>query len=669
MRLYPRGRSGSNRALPAAFRALPFETRHPGRLQGIEVVQVKVAVPKLALGWVAVVGFGTAPPARAHDLQLPLQQLGADVARVEREIQRIRGNPLGGPIPSDGPDPRRILGTAEIEFALGHPDKALRALWGPLEDPRFRSTSSYIPSLLLASEILERSGDDFGAMALARRALEHGGAPEDMAEAGSRWFRLARRHDRPDGRIEVFRLLKRSGGLDAADPDRASQVRYEAAFALRDRGQLLQARRLVERVPSETRFGSRAAYLTGVLFVQQGDLSNAERWFSALMDWPVPEASTRNRAQLNIEESVRAHAALSAGRLRYEAGRLQAAADAYAKVPRSSSLHREACWELAYLSLEMEKPKLAQRRVRCVEDLGAGGKRRVDAALFDASLLAHLGRYGASLERFDRLRRRFVREHRRVEAALRRVEKPAQFLFENMERSALDGGRLSPGPPTLFQQAWTPHVDRAYRVDRGLDGVRAQVDGLRAELRRYTALLQDTEEFPEVRFRRQTLERLLREIEHLIGHAGELARSTAADRGPWADLTAADAQAARALMDRLRRAREQVRRELDVVAGESRRRTLQAQRELQAIDAELAELGRSAKTLERAAEPWTDAAAEAALNAIRAFLADAAMRAEVGALDTFWVKKQSRTRAIEALIDERKRVERQMEEAATGLEP
>ena len=84
----------------------------------------------------------------------------------------------------------------------------------------------------------------------------------------------------------------------------------------------------VEPLSPESAFGSRAAYLAGVVFVEEGDLQNAERWFSAVMDWALP-AFPEEHPQMAIEKDVRALAALSAGRLLYERGDLEGASAAY----------------------------------------------------------------------------------------------------------------------------------------------------------------------------------------------------------------------------------------------------------------------------------------------------------------------------------------------------
>ncbi len=614
---------------------------------------------------VAALVLAHGPPVRAHEIELPVAELDRSVRAIERTIAHYRERPVFEPMVSHTSDHRRVLGAAEIDFALGDGARALRLLLAQAQQPKFRQAREYVPTLLLISEILERSGDDYGAMHYARKALENGGDAEAMAEAGARWFKLARRWQRLAPRREVYELWRRNGGQAAAAGDEAAGVLYEAAFAARALGQAAEAQRLLAQVPSGSPHGSRAAYLAAVVFVGQGDLGNAERWFSAVMEWPIPARFEERPTQRALEREVRELAALSAGRLRYEGGRLEEAMEAYGRVPETSVHFREACWEQAFLTLELEQPRRTMDHLKCVQDLGASGKRHVDARLFEASLLAHLGHYERSLERYDLLHRQFEREHAAFAELADRIEDPARFLFDAMERSASDDDpNLSPGAPTLFGDAWTKEVDSAYRIDSGLDGAVGDSTVMEREVAEYLALLQNVDSFPQVRFRRENINRLLVEIDHLIGHAGDLSLKTHASL----ELTDAGGHPAeqaklRELMTRLRQARTEAQAELTALLAEAERQLRAARAELTALDDELARIRRTASTLRREADDVADTVARASLEDVEEHLAGAAMRAEVGVLDTFWLKKQERTRAIERLLAEKKEAEAQIDEA------
>lgn len=621
-----------------------------------------------------IASLWSAGSALAHDIQIPLSELRYGVERIEQTVQLYRTQPAIPPLPETPADQRRVLGSAEIELALGNRHEALQLLMGRLADPKFQKLPEYVDTLLMTSQILEDSDDHAGAMHYAEVALRRGGTPDQMAEAGARWFRIARRSQRLDDRLQIYELWRSRGGEKAAGSEVASAVRYEAAFALRADNRLAEARQLLSRVPSDSSFGSRAAYLSGVVFVEEGDLENAERWFSAVMEWPIPAVYQRSPAQMKIEKDVRELAALSAGRLRYERGDLEAADAAYRLVPEGSRHQTEACWERAYLDLERRRRRGALKRVQCVLDLGARGSRFVNAKLFRASLLAHLSRYADSIESYKLLHEEMELQRDLFAEAARTIREPAELLFTAMERNAMDHGRrASPGPATLFADAWNAEVDRAYRIDRGVDHARGDLGRLIAEIDVLTQALKRETAFVGLDLRRQQLKRLLQEIHHLQGHAGDLQLTTRPRRASTRWVASAehdhsrDAREVARLVERLSVEAKKVEQDLVRLDQLERSRRSFALRMLADLQKELEAIGREAAALEQEVSGTADQVAREAIGDVKESLQDAAMRAEVGVLDTYWLKKQHRTEAIQNLIQLQRETEQQVLDAIQEL--
>ena len=618
----------------------------------------------LGLLWLAV------GPAYAHDIEMPRERLSKDVERLTKTLEFYRARP---PMPDrveTEDDQRRLLGAAEIEYALGDSRRALEILMGRLADPRFQRMPEYVSTLLLTSQILETRTENAGAMLYAEVALRKGGTPEQMAEAGARWFRVARRTQRLGRRAEMYALWKRQGGEAAADTEQAAQVRYEVAFALRADAKYSDALRLLQKVPSESTFGSRAAYLAGVVFVEYGDLANAERWFAAVMDWPLPVLE-KDHPQLGIERRVRELSALSAARLRFERSDLEGAASAYRRVPPSSPYGAEACWERAYLDLERNKRRGALKQFQCVVDLGARGQRGLDARLFKASLLAHLRRYNDSIRSYEALHDNLQGQATVFAQAANGIDAPAEFLFTAIERTAMrtpDGQEPTPGPATLFADAWTNDVDRAYRVNKGTTSSSESLQAISDDIARITDAVMSNGAFVGFKVRRQYLELLLREVRHLEGHAGEASVQTqqahAPANGAGADHDhSEDLKTYRATIDHLRGLGRAIEGDLVALTREQEQRRQEAIAELSQLKTEVMAIRRDLLSLEQASTVPVDGVARQAIQQVQAALRDAAMKAEFGVLDTFWLKKQHRTRAVEDLLQQQKETDRQLEEA------
>lgn len=617
-------------------------------------------------------GVGTPSPARAHDIAIEPAQLQREVLRLADSLRFYQERHARQGLPQTPAEQRRVLGAAEIELGLGNTESALQLLMGRLADPDFQALPEYVDTLLMTSEILENQAEDVGAMHYAEQALRKGGSPEQMAEAGARWFRLARRNQRTDRIIEVLNLWRTKGGAEAAGTEMAAQAMYQAAFAMREEGNRAEARAFLGRVPSSSDFGSRATYLAGVLFVEEGNLEQAERWFSAVMDWAiVAEEGTPQHA---LEREVRDLAALSTARLRYERGDLDGADAAYRRIVEGSEFQREACWERAYLDLERGKKRGALKRVQCVVDLGARGSRAVDAELFRASLLAHMKQYDASIARYEGLHEDLVEERDLFAKTVTNLgERPAEFLFTSMERTAATDGPSSPGPATLFADTWTPELDKAYRVDRGMDHAAADLSVLMTEIGELSSALRTDTALAGFELRKKSLEVLLKEIRHLEGHGRQVLEQASRPHASAVGAVAVahdhgeDRRALKGLIEHLQVLGTAVEAEIVKVDRDAIRRRQEALTMLQELSTELQGIGRDLEALRIAGEAPINGVARAALGEVKADLDDAAMRAEFGVLDTFWLKKQHRTRSIENLLQQKAETERQVLEAIRDL--
>ena len=610
--------------------------------------------------------------AQAHDLRVALVELERNAARISKTLDRLLASPALPPPPRTPDDHRRILGAAEVELALHHDARALQMLVGRIGDPTFQRLPEYVDALLAASTLLEASGEDVGAMQYSRDALVRGGTPEQMAEAGARWFRLARRHQRLSGRLAVFELWKARGGADAAGTELAASAAFEAAFALRADGRFAETQALLGTVPSSSAFGSRAAYLSGVSFVEAGDLNSAERWFTAVANWPVP-TQLAGKVQGPIEAEIRELATIAAARLRYERGDLDGADEMYRQIETSSTRLGEVCFERAFLDMERGRHRGALMRLQCVEDVGVGGERAVDVVLLRASVEANAGSYETSLAAYERAHWSLSRSAEVVARAVASISHPGQFMFEAMERNSLTlGAKATPGPATLFADAWTPVLDRAYAVDQTLTEADGTVASLAGDVQGMIDHIAGPDAFPALEMRRTHLRMLLRDIQHLVGHALDLHMALGrghAALGPMAMAPdVADVAKGKMISDDLRRYARFVEAEMvELDRSEDRRRSA-AQATLRSIAAELRGLADESKGIRDEAAPLTDTVAMEALGSIVGALRKGSVRAEVGIIDTYWLRKQHLTRRIRALGEEKDAMDAAFATALRDLE-
>jgi hypothetical protein len=291
-------------------------------------------------------------------------------------------------------------------------------------------------------------------------------------------------------------------------------------------------------------------------------------------------------------------------------------------------------------------------------------------------LLAHVSRYADSIAAYELVHHDMERERDLFAAAAKDIRGPAEYLFEAMERSAIRRGRrASPGPGTLFRDAWTPAVDQAYRIDRGGEEARGSVTEMMSEIDGLAALIAREDAFVVLDVRRANLERLLREIHHWLGHAGGQADGIrarhASTNGAGVEVLddhQEDMSRLAAVMSELQRLERSVESEIKALSRIERERRKTALTLLRELRVELTSIMGDIHALEGDAESTNNIVAREAIRAIELAFEAAAMRAEAGVLDTYWLKKEHRTQEIEQLLDRKKESEDQAREAIDEAE-
>lgn len=618
--------------------------------------------PLLVCGIVAICTVGLPEPSQAHDVRLQLSELHQNAQRVYETLSYLKKRPIKLVREETVESHRRALGAAGIEKAMNNDQRAISILMARLEHPSFKTIPQYVDGLLMASELLESHDDSIGSMLYAAEALSRGGSPGQMAEAGARWFRGARRTEVVNQRLATFKLWsdrrKEAKGSGAQGLDHAAM--YEVAYALKRNGEFEQAQKILSKIPSSSPYGSRSAYLVDVNFIEKGNLTNAERWFEAVMRWPLPAYVYTDEARA-METKVRELAALATGRLRYERGALEEASKAYRMIPAESALFGEACYEQTFLNLDRKRQRGALRSIQCAKQLGVGGKRHIDVILMQASLLAHLGQYTDSLESYKEIEAKLLRLQRIATETVQNIEDPMLFLFSAMERNATNAGdEATPGPPLFFGDLWDEDVNQLYRLYSGLQETLRTTKQFELAVTRVEERLKAEDVFPDLQIRRQHFRILLRDIQHLQGHAADISmglRNHQGDSGGGltgteekhsADLSyslslekrlSSWAKIAETEMLKLDREESDVLASITKKVGLLKTRNATAHRNIEQLSTEVRTLG--AKVTTHALEKM-----------LRAFQ-DGVMRARVGVLDTYWVRKEHVSQKIKTILNKK----------------
>jgi tetratricopeptide (TPR) repeat protein len=617
---------------------------------------------------------GLQTSARAHDVRLPLSALHGNAKRVYLTLTYLRSRPIQLETRHSAESHRRALGAAGIEKAMNNDKRAIQILMARLEDESFRTLPEYVDGLLMASELLERHDENIGSMIYAAEALGRGGQAEQMAEAGARWFRGARRAEVVNERMATYRLWSKRSKENASDGaaglDHAAM--YEVAYALKRNGEYAQAQRILSRIPSDSPYGSRSAYLVGVSFIEKGDLANAERWFEAVMKWPIPAYVYTDVAR-RMETKVRELAALATGRLRYERGELEKAAQAYRSIPANSELYGEACYEQTFLNIERKRQRGAIQSLECAKELGVGGRRHVDVILMRASLLAHLGQYTDSVESYEQIEEQLLRLQKIAEATVANIDDPMGFLFASMERNATDhGDEATPGPPLFFGDLWSKNLDQIHRLYGSVRNARTTARNFTEAIAVIEKRLEGGEVFPDLEIRRQHFRILLRDIQHLQGHAADMTMSLRHHHGEGANdgvvkQHSRDLDYSRDLESRLSTWAGITEQELSKLDQQETKTLAGIRRNLRTLKTRNLRMTSEIDELVRQATLTGKKIASAALSQMLKRFQSGVMRARVGVLDTYWVRKEHVSHAIKALTSKKEELNQAYDAALNSM--
>lgn len=565
------------------------------------------------------------------------------------------------------------LAEVEIDLALGRRERAFAALIARLEVPEIRDRAEYVPALNLAAALLEARGEPVPAMAYAERAIRAGGAPEDMAEAGARWLRIARHQGLIARRPEMFALfLARGGDRAPARFPAAAEAAYEVAFVHRTEGQRDAARAALARIPPDSAYASRATYLRGVLDLEAGDVEGATRTFGELKDTPLPAGGAPD-LQDEVERAVRRLATLAFARLAFARGDLDTAGDAYRAMRSGEARDADVCLESTFLDLERGRNRGALAAIDCAVARTPSGLARVHLRAVRAAVLAELERYDESLDAFEALEREVEAARARFVAVARSAldarAEGAEFLFATAEREALRPARTATGAPEdPFSDAWTPAVDLAYRVDRGAREAETEAENLGREGEALELALEREETSPQiVEVRRRALEALASEVRAMLVEATDLGASLrgaeASAAGGASPTRVEEATAISRLVERLEGVMRGISDELEALDQWDAARRAQARRTLGAVRRALASIFADLADVEFETRAPADAVAARAIADLAARLGRAAVGVEAGELDTYWIRKEHLTRRIDAAILEKKRRLRELDRA------
>jgi hypothetical protein len=300
---------------------------------------------------------------------------------------------------------------ADDELVAGQPAAAAARLYAIVEGPRyqdFSDTTDYQDAEYRLGLALARGGGTTTARRYLARALGRGPkAPYYQAALRAYVDVCLDQHLAESCAAEIDKL----GAEDINE-----EIAYLHGRALYEGNHFERAEEELGRVTPKSRFYSSALYLRGVMRVKRQDLRGAEDAFCAIAD---VKAGDRIRFYIDGRYyALKDLARLALGRIAHEEGRDDDAFYHYFLVPSDSKKLGDALFEAAWASLSRKEFDLGARLVEEFLKLYGSTPRASEARLLMATLQVKTCRFAEAEKGFDRALSEYEPLTRYVDRAL-----------------------------------------------------------------------------------------------------------------------------------------------------------------------------------------------------------------------------------------------------------
>jgi outer membrane protein assembly factor BamD (BamD/ComL family) len=359
---------------------------------------------------------------------------------------------------------------ADEELVQGRPAAAAARLWAIVEGPRwqdFSDSDAYQDAEYRLGLALHKGGGSQTARKYLARVLARG-QQAPFYEAALRTY--------ADTCLDDHSVAACVAELDKLQPqDPHGEVLYLRGRAAFEAGRLKEADDSLSRISPESRFYSSALYLRGVARVKRGDYRGARDAFCEVAGPPeVPGRKTTESTLRFFVDGRYYHlrdlARLALGRLAHEERQYDDAFYHYFLIPQDSTKLADALFEAAWSSLERREFDLGARLVTEFLKLYPNSPRASEARLLRATLEVKTCRFADASQGFDA----FLKEFEPLTAAVdKAINDPATLQSITARLIARARGGTLPESDAMVkaiaeQLELDARFDRLQEIARGL---------------------------------------------------------------------------------------------------------------------------------------------------------------------------------------------------------
>lgn len=310
--------------------------------------------------------------------------------------------------------------------------------------------TAYPDALFLLGETYYASKELMSARRAYRELVSHIDEPRFAPYMGRGLARLIDVAVRLDDNATIDEVFAQMSRLPSTSAE--GGIQYARGKGLYAKGDYLGAKAALERVPMQSEYGHRAAYLLGVVALKEAG--------------PSPEdepASTRQKRYANVIEQFRRVTSIAVtnpeqqhvvdlawmavGRLYGEAERFQEAAEAYGRVDRASPELSSMLYEVSWVYLHLGDTERAERMLEVLAVTDPESPYLADGSLLRGDLMLRAGKFEKSLQVYQSVRAQFDPMRDKVATFLRTTSDPSVYYDRLVEEPAGRGEQASAVPP------------------------------------------------------------------------------------------------------------------------------------------------------------------------------------------------------------------------------
>lgn len=377
--------------------------------------------------------------ARAQDIG----KINRELSDIEADTQQLRTAKIRSSQLRSPTHVEERLTDGELFFRLRDYVRASVILTDIVEN--YPAHNAFPDALFLLAESLFKANDYLGARARYRTIIERADDAKFrpyVQRALGRLIEIAIHIRDFDGVDEYFARLSKlpPSEVEAATNYFRAKYLYSRAIGEAEGAQgavqsgrvdqqgLEQARVAFEAVNERSPYYAQARYFIGVIYLLRGQLGPAATAFERVSAL-TPDTEERRR--------VVELADLAVGRLHYELDRLDAAIDAYQRVPRSSPLFDSALYEIAWVYIRMGDSTRAERALEVLSVAVPDSPHIPDGKLLRGNLLLRDGHFKGATQVFGDVSAQFGPVRDELDRVLAQHE-DVRAYFQQVVRDNLD---------------------------------------------------------------------------------------------------------------------------------------------------------------------------------------------------------------------------------------